>query len=208
MTRTTLAENDGRSADGQDLQNWLYGHDETQALPRVSTEPAEPGGSQAPAHSREETRTSGPFGLSFSQIVGGALAAMTAAFLGTKLGLSGTVLGAALASVSAAVLGTVFSHSIRRAREGAKTAIGRTPGQRTANSRAQLTAPRAAVKPAKPMRPGRLVYIAIVLGVIGLMLSFGGILGVHLAESLSPYLGVTDLKRYAHHLAKVIRTGR
>ena len=36
--------------------------------------------------------------LSFSQVIGGALAAMTAAFLGSRLSLAGTVTGAAMAS--------------------------------------------------------------------------------------------------------------
>lgn len=52
--------------------------------------------------------------LSVAQVVGGALAAMTAAALGSRLSVAGTVLGAAVASVIAAVAGAVYTASLRR----------------------------------------------------------------------------------------------
>ncbi len=52
--------------------------------------------------------------LSIAQVVGGALAAMTAAALGSRLSVAGTVVGAALASVVAAVGGAVYTASLRR----------------------------------------------------------------------------------------------
>lgn len=52
--------------------------------------------------------------LSITQVVGGALAAMTAAALGSRVGVAGTVVGAALASVVAAVASTVYTSSLRR----------------------------------------------------------------------------------------------
>ena len=52
--------------------------------------------------------------LSFAQVAGGALAAMTAAALGSRLSVAGTVVGAALASVIAAVAGSVYTTSLRR----------------------------------------------------------------------------------------------
>ncbi len=52
--------------------------------------------------------------LSITQVVGGALAAMTAAALGSRLSVAGTILGAALASVVAAVAGAVYTSSLRR----------------------------------------------------------------------------------------------
>lgn len=52
--------------------------------------------------------------LSIAQVVGGALAAMTAAALGSRLSIAGTVVGAALASVIAAVGGAVYTASLRR----------------------------------------------------------------------------------------------
>jgi len=63
----------------------------------------------------------GQLDLSVSQIVGGALAAMTAAALGSQLSVAGTVIGAALASIIAAVAGSLYTASIRRTREKVKT---------------------------------------------------------------------------------------
>lgn len=63
--------------------------------------------------------------LSIAQIVGGALAAMTAAALGSRLSLAGTVLGAAFASVIAAVAGALYTASLRRTSQGVSTVIAR-----------------------------------------------------------------------------------
>ena len=52
--------------------------------------------------------------LSIPQVVGGALAAMTAAALGSRLSLAGTVVGAAFASVIAAVAGALYTASLSR----------------------------------------------------------------------------------------------
>jgi hypothetical protein len=52
--------------------------------------------------------------LSLTQVVGGALAAMTAATLGSRFSVEGTVIGAALASVIAAVAGALYTASLRR----------------------------------------------------------------------------------------------
>ena len=55
--------------------------------------------------------------LSVTQIVGGALAAMTAAALGSRLSVAGTIAGAALASIIAAVAGALYTASLRRTRD-------------------------------------------------------------------------------------------
>jgi len=59
--------------------------------------------------------------LSITQIVGGALAAMTAAALGSRLSVAGTVVGAALASIIAAVAGSLYTASLRRTHDKVKT---------------------------------------------------------------------------------------
>ncbi len=77
--------------------------------------------------------------LSASQIAGGALAAMTAAALGSRLGVAGTIVGAALASICAAVLGSVYTLSIRHTRDAARSALHRaTPVRRTAADRGRF----------------------------------------------------------------------
>ena len=68
-------------------------------------------------------------GLSATQIAGGALASMTAAFLGSRLGVAGTVAGAALVSVVIAVGGTVYTSSLRRTQHHVRRAwAARAPG--------------------------------------------------------------------------------
>lgn len=59
--------------------------------------------------------------LSLTQVVGGALAAMTAAALGSTLGVGGTIAGAALASVVAGVAGSLYTASLRTGREKVRT---------------------------------------------------------------------------------------
>jgi hypothetical protein len=59
--------------------------------------------------------------LSATQIVGGALAAMTAAALGSRLSVAGTIVGAALASIIAAVAGSLYTASLRHTRDKVKT---------------------------------------------------------------------------------------
>jgi len=61
--------------------------------------------------------------LSVTQILGGALAAMTAAALGAQLSVLGTLVGAALASIIVAVGGSLYTASLRRTRDKVKTAF-------------------------------------------------------------------------------------
>ncbi|WP_375431611.1 hypothetical protein [uncultured Friedmanniella sp.] len=67
--------------------------------------------------------------LSFTQVMGGALAAMTAAFLGSRLSLAGTIGGAAVASIVAAVASNLYTASLQTTREKVRTVLrGRTDG--------------------------------------------------------------------------------
>ncbi len=61
--------------------------------------------------------------LSATQLVAGALAAMTAAVAGAQLGVAGTVIGAALGSVVAGVASSLYTASLHRGRQ----ALARTP---------------------------------------------------------------------------------
>ena len=65
--------------------------------------------------------------LSLTQVVGGALAAMTAAALGSRFSVAGTVVGAALASVIAAVAGALYTASLRRTHETVRVVLGGRP---------------------------------------------------------------------------------
>jgi hypothetical protein len=65
--------------------------------------------------------------LSITQVVGGALAAMTAAALGSRFSVEGTVVGAALASVIAAVAGALYTASLRRTHQTVRVVLRRGP---------------------------------------------------------------------------------
>jgi len=68
-----------------------------------------------------DKRSQAKLDLSATQIVGGALAAMTAAALGSQLSVAGTIVGAALASIIAAIAGSLYTASLRRTRDKVKT---------------------------------------------------------------------------------------
>jgi hypothetical protein len=74
--------------------------------------------------SKEKEDTSSPpatekSGIRVAQIVATALAAVTAALLGSTLGVAGTVLGAGVASIVTTVGGEVYLRSLQRTREAA-----------------------------------------------------------------------------------------
>jgi hypothetical protein len=71
--------------------------------------------------SGEKKSKKGGLDLSVTQIVGGALAAMTAAALGAQLSVTGTVVSAALVSIITAVAGSLYAASIRRTGDKVKT---------------------------------------------------------------------------------------
>jgi len=77
--------------------------------------------SGASNHAGDKQSKAKALDLSVTQILGGALAAMTAAALGAQLSVAGTLVGAALASIIAAVAGSLYTASIRRTREKVKT---------------------------------------------------------------------------------------
>jgi hypothetical protein len=97
----------------------------------------------------EETATKKVIDLSLTQIVGGALAAMTAAALGSTLGVAGTIAGAALASVIAGVAGSLYTASLRTGGEKVRT-VFRGPTD-------AATAPPVPVAPATTVIAGRAV---------------------------------------------------
>jgi hypothetical protein len=65
----------------------------------------------------------------FSQVLAGALAAVTAALLGSTMGVAGTVAGAGLASVISTVGGALYLRSIQRTKEGVRTVHAKVVGR-------------------------------------------------------------------------------
>jgi hypothetical protein len=64
-----------------------------------------------------------------SQVLAGALAAVTAALIGSTMGVAGTVVGAGLASVISTVGGAVYLRSIQRTRDGVRTVRAKVVGR-------------------------------------------------------------------------------
>jgi hypothetical protein len=68
--------------------------------------------------SKEQAKTG--LDLKAAQIAGGALAAVTAAYLGSKLNVAGTITGAAVASVVSTIGAALYQRSIERTRESVR----------------------------------------------------------------------------------------
>lgn len=69
-----------------------------------------------PNRPETETNRRRPFDLSATQLVASGLAATTATFAASYLGVAGTVVGAALASVVTGIATAIYSQSLRRTR--------------------------------------------------------------------------------------------
>lgn len=65
----------------------------------------------------------GKFNLSLTQIVASTAAAVTAALIGSRLGVAGTLVGAALASIVSGVGAAIYSHSLLVTRRQMKKAL-------------------------------------------------------------------------------------
>lgn len=61
--------------------------------------------------------------FNLTQIAGGALAAVTTAAVGSRLGVAGTLVGAGIASVLAAFASTLYTRGLERTREGVKKIV-------------------------------------------------------------------------------------
>ncbi|WP_204911352.1 hypothetical protein [Microlunatus spumicola] len=88
--------------------------------------------------------------LSITQVVAGALAAMTAAALGSRLSVAGTVLGAAFASIVAAVASALYSASLRRTSKGVSAVLVRVRPTSSAAGAPGDAGPTAASADARP----------------------------------------------------------
>lgn len=111
-------------------------HEDMNTTNPTSTRPQPADENPAPEPERRPKK----FDLSVTQTVGGALAAMTAAALGSRLGVAGTITGAAVASIIAGVGGTLYTASLRTTREKVKTVwSGRVAGSdSTAGTKASV----------------------------------------------------------------------
>ena len=102
-----------------------------------------------------EDRRSDPIQVKFSlpQLTGGALAAATAALVGSQLGVAGTIFGAAVASVIGGVAGTLYSAGLDRTHRRVTEAI-RRGYDRVLDADEVDTQVLAAVNATAPLSPG------------------------------------------------------
>ncbi len=95
--------------------------------------------------------------FSLSQIVGGALAAMAAAAVGSQLGMAGTIIGAALASVVAGVVGAAYNASVRHTQQRVRTVFSagsaRIPRDTVSVQRSLPRVVSARTRPRLPWKP-------------------------------------------------------
>lgn len=98
------------------------------AVPGVRAAPDRPGAAERPPRQPNRTvpRRVPRLELSLTQILGSTGAAVTAAFLGSRLGVAGTLIGAALASVISVVGGALYTTSLKATRQRVtKALVGR-----------------------------------------------------------------------------------
>jgi hypothetical protein len=122
-------------------------------------------------------------GLRIAQVVAAALAAVTAAFLGSTLGVAGTITGAGLASVISTVGGEVYLRSLRstrkaalRAREVVTSGIRRQPGLAEQPTE---PLPQPDVETAPPQEKRRRLRWPLIIGIsaVAFALAIGSIVG-------------------------------
>ncbi len=112
--------------DGQFDQNGAEDRDTPASAEAPRGETSSSSAAQADAPERPHRRPKG-VGASVIKIVGGALAAMTAAAIGSGLGVAGTVGGAALVSACVAILDSAYTSSLQRTHQGVRKLV-RTAG--------------------------------------------------------------------------------
>jgi hypothetical protein len=139
--------------DGNPWNDGLAGSDS-------ASDPATRAGGPDSAPGLAEDKPKPKMDLSLTQTLGGALAAMTAAALGSRLGVAGTIVGAAVASIIAAVAGSLYTASLRHTREKVKTVwSGHVAGSGTPTSVDVVSSvpdwdlPDAASAPQQPVAP-------------------------------------------------------
>lgn len=110
------------------------------------TEGTDTAGAASQLHDHPRTAGRVQLDLSPAQVVGGSLAAATAAALSSGLGVAGTIAGAAVISMVTAVAGALYTQSLRRTRERARTAAALIAVRRRGTE-----APDLPVRP--PVRP-------------------------------------------------------
>lgn len=123
-----------------------------------------------------------------TQLIATALAAVTAAFLGSFIGTAGTVIGAGLASVITTVASSLYQHSLDRTRSKVRSTVSQVRQQRdtsrtkhpAAPAEADADAPTVRLEPLT--RQGKRIRWGLVTGITAAMflVGIGVVTGVEL----------------------------
>lgn len=107
---------------------------------------------EAPARAASTPRTL--LGLSVPGLLAGAGASVTAAMLGSQLGVAGTLVGAAVSSLVAAVAGALYAAGLERTHQGLRIIVTRRPRE-SVDGVPSADAAEATVAVATPVTSGR-----------------------------------------------------
>jgi hypothetical protein len=122
--------------------------------------------------------------IRFSQVLAGAMAAITAAVLGSTMGVAGTVVGAGLASIVTTLGGALYLRSIQRTRQGVRTVRDKVVARAGGTSVTLVEEPAADDEPGNedgeaPPPARRLRWPAIIVGsVLAFVLGMMAVTGV------------------------------
>ncbi len=95
----------------------------TEIIPAATVSTAPPAPTAALDVGDDSDEEDGKFSLSITQIAASTAAAVTAALIGSQLGVAGTLVGAALASIVSGVGAAIYSHSLLVTRRQMKRAL-------------------------------------------------------------------------------------
>ncbi len=126
----------------------------------------------------EETATRKP-DIRLSQLIATALAAITAAFLGSRLGTAGTVIGAGVASIVSTVAGALYQHSLDRTSRSVRSRVGPA---RTDDPDAPSADDTVSV-PDRPVARRPRWVVAVALTALAFVIGMGAVTGVELLKN-------------------------
>jgi hypothetical protein len=144
--------------------------------------------------------------IRFSQVLAGAMAAVTAAVLGSTMGFAGTVVGAGLASIVTTLGGALYLRSIQRTKQGVQTVRDKVVARAGGTSVTLVEeAPEAPAEGEDDQPPARrkLRWPAVVVGsVLAFVLGMMAVTGVEWlrGEPLSGGEGTT--------VGRIVRSGQ
>jgi hypothetical protein len=133
----------------------------------------------------EETTTGKP-DIKLSQLIATALAAITAAFLGSRLGVAGTVIGAGVASIVSTVAGALYQHSLDRTSRTVRSRVSQARTGELDNPAAPTSSTveeTVLIRPPAAARRRPRWGVAVALTALAFVIGMGAVTGVELLKN-------------------------